>query len=332
MNTPVVDLHCDLLLFLQMKKERTPFDPLSRASHEQMRSGGVRLQTLAIFTYPKKGSVESGRKQIEIFTHLPERYKEQFAFFKGDEQLDYASEKVHIVPAFENASGFCEEDEPLELGLARLQHLHETLKRILYISLTWDGENRFGGGNGTSIGLKEDGKQLLRWMAGKKIAVDLSHTSDALAHDILSFIDKNSLDIPVMASHSNFRSVTEAARNLPDEIAREVIRRKGVIGFNLFSPFLGQADPRNILKHLEHGLKLGAENALSFGADFFCDVDFPSIKEKYKTDLFFFDDFSNSSKYPQILGMFENHVGLSPTQLKGIASGNVLQFVKRIWN
>ncbi|MFI5334792.1 MAG: dipeptidase [Chlamydiales bacterium] len=331
MKTPVVDLHCDLLLYLQMREERTPFDPLSRASHGQMEEGGVKLQTLAIFTYPKKGSVESARKQVEIFTQLPQRYKEQFAFFSGSTPLTHTSQLVEIVPAFENASGFCEEEEPLERGLARLQYLHATLKRILYISLTWDGENRFGGGNGTQIGLKDDGKQLLRWMHGKKIAVDLSHTSDQLAHGILSFIDQHALDIPVIASHSNFRSVTEAARNLPDEIAKEVIRRQGVIGFNFFSPFLGQSDSKNILKHLEHGLKLGAEKALSFGADFFCDVDFPSIKEKYKTDIFFSDDFANSSKYPHVLAMFQSQMGLSPEHLNAIASNNAEAFMKRMW-
>lgn len=329
--TPVIDLHCDLLLYLQMQKSRTPFDPISRASHTQMKEGGVRLQTLAIFTHPKKGSVESARQQIEIFTQLPQQYNHHFAFFKGDESFDHSSDKVFIVPAFENASGFCEEDEPLELGLSRLQHLHETLKRILYISLTWDGENRFGGGNGSTKGLKEDGKQLLRWMNGKKIAVDLSHTSDALAHDILSFIDKHSLNIPVIASHSNFRSVAQAARNLPDELAKEIIRRKGIIGFNFFSPFIGMDHPHNLLKHLEHGMKLSGEEALSFGADFFCDADFPIIKEKYKTDLFFFDEFSNSSKYPHILGMFQHHLGLSPTHLKAIASDNALSFILRLW-
>ncbi len=325
---PVADLHCDLLLFLQMKKERTPFEPICRASHPQMHQGGVKLQTMAIFTYPKKGSVESAREQLEIFSTLPRRYEGKYAFYTGKEDLLHSSDQVYILPAFENASGFCEEDEPLERGLSRLQHIYEKLKRILYISLTWDGENRFGGGNGSTVGLKEDGKQLLRWMDGKKIAVDLSHTSDALAHDILSFIDKNKLNIAVIASHSNFRVATNMPRNLPDELAQEIIRRKGVIGFNFFGPFVG-AGNHALLNHLEHGLKLKGENALSFGADFFCDADAPSIKEKYKTDRFFFDDLSDSSKYPAVLKMFAKSA--SPTILQGIASNNLLSFIKRTW-
>jgi membrane dipeptidase len=324
----IADLHCDLLLYLQMKAGRTPFDALSRASHTQMKAGGVKLQTLAIFTYPEKGSTISAQQQIDIFSQLPHQHPEHFAFFS--ELPKPTSEKVTIVPAFENASGFCEEDEPLDRGLARLQHYYEKLKRILYISLTWDGENRFGGGNGSSVGLKPDGKQLLRWMSGKKIAVDLSHTSDALAQDILTFIDQEKLNIPVMASHSNFRVKADMPRNLPDELAQEIIRRDGLIGFNFFSMFVG--DPKNLLKHAEHGLKMKGEKALCFGADFFCDADFPGLRTKYKTDKFFFDEYGDSSAYPHVLGMFEKDLKLPDTQLKAIASDNFFSFIKRLWN
>jgi microsomal dipeptidase-like Zn-dependent dipeptidase len=315
-----------------MKKERTPFDPLSRASYPQMRSGGVRLQTLAIFTYPKAGSTELGREQIEIFQELPRKYSDCFEILSDVQKLKKPSDKVFILPAFENASGFCEEGEPLESGLGRLQHIHEKLKRILYISLTWDGENRFGGGNGSDAGLKSDGKQLLFFLNQKKIAVDLSHTSDKLAHDILNFIDQYKLEIPVIASHSNFRSVTDIPRNLPDEIALEIIKRKGIIGFNFFSCFIGLADPHRIVKHLEHGLKLGGDKALSFGADFFCDTDFPSLKTKYNTGTFFFDPYSDSSKYPTLLDLFKSNLSLPPELLHDIALGNFTRFLSRLWS
>ncbi len=71
--------------------------------------------------------------------------------------------------------------------------------------MTHHGENRFGGGNSTGIGLKKDGEALLEYISEKKIAIDLSHTSDALAGDILNYIVKNKLGLSVLASHSNFR-------------------------------------------------------------------------------------------------------------------------------
>jgi len=43
--------------------------------------------------------------------------------------------------------------------------------------------------------------------AGKQIPIDLSHTSDLLAEGILNHIDSQKLEIPVIASHSNFRAI-----------------------------------------------------------------------------------------------------------------------------
>ena len=66
----------------------------------------------------------------------------------------------------------------------------------------------------------------------KYLSKVLSHTSDALAHDIFNHIDKHKLAVPVIASHSNFRSVSDHVRNLPDEIANEIVNRNGLIGMN----------------------------------------------------------------------------------------------------
>ena len=47
----------------------------------------------------------------------------------------------------------------------------------------------------------------------------------------MDVIDANGLDLQVMASHSNFRTLQSHIRNLPDDIAKEIIRSDGLIGF-----------------------------------------------------------------------------------------------------
>src|SRR5262249_50721267 len=154
----------------------------------------------------------------------------------------------------------------------------------------------------------------------KKIALDLSHTSDKLAHDLLEFIDQNSLEIPVIASHSNFRCISDYPRNLPEDLAKEIIRRKGLIGLNLFAPFIHQTDPSAIIRHVEYGLELVAENALCFGADFFCELDFPDfLREKYQRSEAFYPEFSNSSVYPKLLELFNHKLKLKEHTLLKIA-------------
>lgn len=306
---PVHDLHCDLLCYLAGDPTRTPFDPIVRCSIPDLKKGGVEFQVLAVFSETAAGSSQKGEDQIKLFSKLKQTF----------------DPTIKIQAAIENGSCFAEETEPLNQALIRLDRWQKDFGPIFYISLTWNFENRFGGGALTNIGLKEDGKQLLAHLHGKKIAVDLSHTSDALAYDILNYIDSHKLAIPILASHSNFRTICNAPRNLPDELALEVIRRKGLIGINFVQPFIGPDTPSNFVKHLEYGLKLGGENALCFGADFFHDEDIPAAHRKNR-DYYFFKDYGNSSVYPQVIALWTNQLALSESILDKIVSKNILDF------
>ncbi len=317
---PIIDLHCDLLSFLSESPLRTIDDPLSKASYPQMKQGGISLQTLAIFTKSAKGSLAEGNKQIQVFLDLLKKHPTNYQLWDPKSPLTKNS-RISIVPAFENAYGFAEEGEPIEKALTQLDTLLKTLKRILYISLTWDGENRFGGGSGSKIGLKEDGMRILEWMSEKKIAIDLSHTSDFLADDIFNYVDKKNLQVPVMASHSNARAVTNKERNLPDSIIKEIFRRKGLIGLNLFSPFVGK-EAKEISSHVAHFLDLGGENSLCFGADFFPELDFAYLKNKYQINSCFFPELADASCYGEALTLIQKALSLSEKQIEGIAHKN----------
>jgi membrane dipeptidase len=327
----VIDLHSDLLSYLSQESGRSPKDPISRCSYPQLHQGRVKLQTLAIFTHTGKNSIENGRKQCEAWIQLTTRYPTLFAPLCFPLNMDTQEPLVYLIAAFENASSFAEETEPFSQAIQRLEESIKAIGPIFYISLTWDEENRFGGGNRTNVGLKEDGKHLIEWMHRKKIALDLSHTSDKLAYDLLDFIDQNGLEIPIIASHSNFRSISDYPRNLPDDLAKEIIRRKGLIGLNLFAPFIHQTDPFAIVRHVEYGLALGAENALCFGADFFCDSDFlDTLKEKYQRSEAFYSEFSDASAYPKLLDLFGSKLRLKEQLLHKIAYQNALHFLTQI--
>lgn len=324
---PIIDLHCDLLSFLTEESDRSPEDPKSRCSYPQLRDGHVKLQTMAIYTKTGKDSTASGGRQVHAFRKLISLFPKHFAHCQFP--LDAQKPQVQVIAAIENASGFAEENESLDHAFSRLDQFISHIGPIFYISFTHDDENRFGGGNMTSVGLKEDGKRLLEWMHGKKIALDFSHTSDRLAHDHLNFIDQHALDIPIIASHSNLRPISPYPRNLPDDLAKEIIRRKGLIGLNLVAPFIHDTDPMAILRHVEYALALGAENALAFGADFFSDTDFEDyMMKKYGRKSAFYPEYGNSSVYPKLLELFSTKLRLSEQQLLKIASQNALNFMK----
>jgi microsomal dipeptidase-like Zn-dependent dipeptidase len=325
---PIVDLHNDLLSYLTHKKGRTPHEAPSLSSFKQMQQGNVKTQILAIFTTTNVSCVQEGMKQVEAFHHLLKTYPKEYMPLKKD---FFSSSGISILPAIENASAFACEDDPLSLALERLEHYLTSLGSLAYISLTWNGENRFGGGCGSSKGLKEDGKQLLRQLHGRRIAIDFSHASDYLAHDLFNYIDTHGLDIPVLASHSNFRSITSVERNLPDEIAKEIISRKGLIGLNLFAPFIHAKKEfilETLLEHISHGLALGGENALALGADFFCIEDFPHIQAIYPNAIFFAPELEDSSCYPHLFSIIKKNLYLEDPLLKKISHENAMAFLK----
>jgi membrane dipeptidase len=303
----IADFHCDLLSYLADNPAHTAHDAASRASIPLLKAGGVSLQILAIYTPTGAGSVGKGMKQAEAFFQLPQKYP---VFGK----------EIQIVVSIENASGFCGENEPLEKGIERLEQWYKKAGRIAYISLTWNEENRFGGGNASQAGLKEDGREILRWMDGKKIAIDLSHTSDKLAEDILDEIEN--LEIIPVASHSNFRKIAHHPRNLPDHLAKEIGARGGVIGLNFVRIFLGEG-PEGFLRQTEHAEKLGLLDHFCLGADFFADHVLPPERQ-YMLPMFN-PGFDSSACYPQVIELLEKH--LPHAIVEKIAYKNLTRFL-----
>jgi microsomal dipeptidase-like Zn-dependent dipeptidase len=325
MTVPIIDLHCDLLYYLETNPKRTPYDLVARCAIPQLRQGQVKMQTLAIFTQTEPHSWEKGLHQARIYQELPARCPQDFVH--ASPHWTMQSPFIAILMAFENASGFCHEQEPLQVGFKRLENIIKTIAKPLYISLTWNTENRFGGGALTQVGLKEDGKCLLEELDQQRIAVDLSHASDALAYEIIDYIEGRCLNIPLMASHSNARVIALMPRNLPDEIAKEIFRRGGIIGLNLYRPFIGETE-HQLIAHIAHWLELGGEHHVALGADFFYEADLPSTY-RYGKEVFF-KDYQDATCYGRLLSLLQKELKLKSPLLEKFAHQNAWDFMKKL--
>ncbi|WP_266203273.1 dipeptidase [Pontibacter kalidii] len=329
---PIIDLHCDLLVYLT----DVPHSDMNRIEEigcavPALVEGNVKLQVMALYSATGPGSTRFAALQRDMFRQLADADNCLIAVTDAG-QLQEAMQRqggTGMVAAIENAAGFCEEAEPLEEGFKRLEKIIEVCGRVLYISFTHHTANRFGGGNSSdpSHGITTDGRMLLDYLHGRRIAVDLSHTSDALAFDILNHIDTERLDIPVIASHSNFRPVWHHERNLPDELTQEIIRRKGLIGMNFLRKFLNTEASDALLQHITYGFDHGAEDALCFGADYFYFADEPD-RSRYP---FYYKEYEQAgSSYAYILQRLEEQY--SKEQLQKLAHGNARRFIERIWS
>jgi len=84
-------------------------------------------------------------------------------------------------------------------------------------------------------GLTDFGKDVVREMNRIGMIVDVSHVSDKTFYDVLA-----TSKAPVFASHSSCRSICNAARNMTDDMIRDLAKNGGVIQINYHVGFLSQ--------------------------------------------------------------------------------------------
>ncbi|MGB7435612.1 MAG: dipeptidase [Candidatus Acidiferrum sp.] len=84
-------------------------------------------------------------------------------------------------------------------------------------------------------GLTDFGKQVVLEMNRLGMMVDISHVSDKTFYDALA-VSK----APLIASHSSCRALCSAARNMTDDMIRELAKHGGVIQINYHVGFLSQ--------------------------------------------------------------------------------------------
>lgn len=171
---------------------------------------------------------------------------------------------------------------------------------VVAIGLAWARASRYAGGNGTDLGLSDLGRALVREMDRLGVVHDVSHLSDRALRELFEVTDR-----PVIASHSNCRALLDqpggsntstssagtgssgtgstgavgnplaAQRHVTDDTIREIGRRGGVIGLNLFSKFLvpkersgERAMLDDCVAHVEHVCELmGHRRGVGLGSD-----------------------------------------------------------------
>jgi len=137
------------------------------------------------------------------------------------------------------------------------------------ITLTWNHRNRLADGvaeEESRGGLTRFGRQVIEEMEELGMLVDVSHLSESGFSDVVKFAKK-----PFIASHSNARAICDVPRNLKDNQLLKIAEKGGVVGLNLYSPFIvkyGQGGIDDILSHIQHMLSVMGEDFIALGTDF----------------------------------------------------------------
>jgi membrane dipeptidase len=114
---------------------------------------------------------------------------------------------------------------------------------VRYMTLTWSNTNEWGDSSGDiddpkvqhHNGLTDFGKQVVLEMNRLGMIVDISHVSDKTFWDTIA-----TTKAPVIASHSSARALTNAPRNMTDEMLQAVAKNGGVVDVNFYSGFVDE--------------------------------------------------------------------------------------------
>lgn len=162
-----------------------------------------------------------------------------------------------------------EEGGAIDGSLEALRCLYELGVRAM--TLTWSNRNDIADGineEATGSGLTLFGKQVVAEMNRLGMLVDVSHISTAGFWSVIETSTK-----PIIATHSNAKSLCSHPRNLNDEQIKALAQNDGLAGITFAGQFL-EEDWRNaciesVYKHIDYMLNLiGNDDHIGFGSDF----------------------------------------------------------------
>ncbi|MEX2541229.1 MAG: membrane dipeptidase [Trueperaceae bacterium] len=194
-------------------------------------------------------------------------------------------------------------------------------------SVSHDGVGRFAGGAGSAVGITPLGARLLPMMARLGVVLDLSHASDRTFDDALQLFPG-----PVLASHSNCRSLIPHPRLLTDRQLSAIVERNGVVGVSMTGWQLrpgrrvGRSDePRaslaDFIDHIDHICQL-AGNALQVGIG--SNLAAALAREDYPVDI------DTISDLQAVSGALAAR-GYSDADVSAVMHGNWLRLLDDAW-
>lgn len=264
MNVPVFDLHCDTALALLGDSLRECGSLKSNNCHidlERAKSLEGYAQCFACFT---SDSLQLPVNPVELFEREMVSILREVDKHSNLIKLAYTGEDI----AKYNADGFMSAILTIE-GPAGFGYDPELLPDLYAVgfrmtTLGWNDANPLVGSHSTGGKLQPLGKSYVRRAQELGMVVDVSHISDEGFWDIMDITTA-----PVIASHSNSRSICGHTRNLTDDMFIEICRCNGVAGINFYKDFVGgKGDIDAVCDHILHFLELDPEGKhIALGGD-----------------------------------------------------------------
>jgi len=305
-----IDFHCDTIYKLRKDPALVLRKNTLSVDAEKLRNSGSIAQFFALYIdlAETKDPFDEFVRMAEIFRKELEANSDVLKFSGCFDDL-MENQKQGRISSFLTV----EEGAALQGKMSNLEVLRGLGVRL--ITLTWNYPNEIGypafEGKYMDRGLTNFGCELVEAMNHHKMIVDVSHLSDRGFYDVSEISKK-----PFMASHSNARSVTNAPRNLTDDMIRVLGNSGGLIGINFERTFLGNSEQGKIsemVRHIDHIRNAGGIEVLALGSDF------DGIDTK--------PEISDISEMGKLAAALEQN-GYSESDIEKIFCRNALRFIR----
>jgi membrane dipeptidase len=240
----IVDAHLDLAynagrgrdVRRPASEQQTIGDEIATVGLPDLRAGNVSLICATIFCLPARAAApgdgrayhdaESARRQamaqLDWYRHCIDQRLIRFVRNADELPRENDDRPQAAILLMEGA-------DPIR-SAADIAAWFEAGVRI--VGLSWRA-TRFAGGTGEPGSLTDAGVELVCELDRFKIIHDASHLAEESFWKLLEISGG-----PVIASHSNCRSIVPTDRQLSDDMMRAIFKRDGIVGINFFDKFL----------------------------------------------------------------------------------------------
>ena len=259
MELSLCDLHCDTV-YEAHKRHQSLLENDLAISLANSKKYNRYLQVAALWTDYSLSDEEGWNAYLEMLDYL----KNDPTIQNGNIRLIRNRHQL-----FPKVPGFIlsvEDARILSGKLERLETLYQHGVRIL--TPCWKGVSCIGGSHDTTVGLTKFGRKVIETALELGILIDISHASYQTSMEIFDIAEP--LHRPVIATHSNAYDVCPNPRNLKRDQIDRIRSGGGVIGLNLYPPFVkgsSTAQLFDLLSHIEYFLSQGMKNQLCLGCD-----------------------------------------------------------------
>ena len=322
----VFDAHSDIWSDVTVKFLRGETDIFRKYHCERLKKGGIEGSILAMWIdppYDKEPTVRLQQIMEAIEAEIP-CCQDILAIVHDYEEMKSAKENgvFYAFIGCEGLSGIGEDIEKIDM-------LYQF--GVRHASLTWNEKNALAAGARADAdsGLTKLGIRALHKIQESHMLLDVSHLNDKSFWDVM-----HNATGPVVATHSDSRSLCAAPRNLTDEMIKEIAKTGGMIGINAYPDFVSSRKEEKtvdtLARHIEHIAEIAGIDNVGFGFDF-CEFLEDEAASSFSADdetkvLYGLED---ASKVPNMLSAMQK-IGFTKQDIEKVSYQNWHRMIQNV--